>query len=137
MHLNVTSGLVVNDDGQTLNGYSAIQTEDESCHLRLEEVAEEDLGSWTCVLGLDQTTRTFRWAGTQALLTGEQVSESEQLVTSYCFQGYVKDVRLPGNLIPRVYNISVLPVLEPGNFTTRFDLVSSQSWNSRHLQWTC
>ena len=79
MHLNVTSGLVVNDDGQTLNGYSAIKTDDESCHLRLEEVAEEDLGSWTCVLGLDQTTRTFRWAGTQSLLTGEQVSQSELL----------------------------------------------------------
>ena len=74
MHLNVTSGLVVNDDGQTLNGYSVIKTDNESCHLRLEEVAEEDLGSWTCVLGLDQPTRTFRWAGTQALLTGEQVS---------------------------------------------------------------
>ena len=32
----------------------------------------------------------------------------------------MKDVRLPGNLVPRVYNISLMPVLEPGNFTSRF-----------------
>ena len=32
----------------------------------------------------------------------------------------MKDVRLPGNLVPRVYNISLMPVLDPGNFTNRF-----------------
>ena len=71
----MTSGLVVDRKGRNLKGLSTIKTEDEICHLRLEEASEEDLGSWTCILGLDERTGKFRWAGTQSLLTEEQVDE--------------------------------------------------------------
>ena len=73
--LNMTSGLVVDSKGHSLKGLSAIKTGDGTCHLRLEEASEEDLGSWTCILGLDEGTGKFRWAGTQSLLTEEQVEE--------------------------------------------------------------
>ena len=72
--LNMTSGLVVDSSGHSLKGLSGVKTEDERCHLRLEEASEDDLGSWTCILGLDERTGKFRWAGTQSLLTGEQVN---------------------------------------------------------------
>ena len=71
----MTSGLVVDSKGHSLKGLSAIKTGDGTCHLRLEEASEEDLGSWTCILGLDERTGKFRWAGTQSLLTEEQVDE--------------------------------------------------------------
>ena len=71
----MTSGLVIDSKGDSVKGLSAIKTEEETCHLRLDEASEEDLGSWTCVLGLDERTRKFRWAGTQSLLTEEQVEE--------------------------------------------------------------
>ena len=69
----MTSGLVIDSNGHSLKGLSAIKTGEETCRLRLEEASEEDLGSWTCILGLDKRTKKFRWAGTQSLLTEEQV----------------------------------------------------------------
>ena len=69
----MTSGVVIDSKGHSVKGLSAIKTEEETCHLRLEEASEDDLGSWTCILGLDERTRKFRWAGTQSLLTEEQV----------------------------------------------------------------
>lgn len=75
----MTSGLVIDSEGHSVKGVSAIKTEKETCNLRLEQVSQEDLGSWTCVIGLDERTRKFRWAGTQSLLTDEQVYEFKLL----------------------------------------------------------
>ena len=71
----MTSGLVIDSKGHSFKGLSAIKTGHEICHLSLGEASEEDLGSWTCILGLDERTGKFRWAGTQSLLTEEQVDK--------------------------------------------------------------
>lgn len=86
-------------EDEVVDGISTNTTSGEFCHIQIINLEEEQFGDWTCQLELGN---------------GLSYQRSTLAVTDKL---RISDVRLPGDLKPTYYKLSLIPFLIPDNFT--------------------